>query len=268
MLTQKDIKETSVAMLESKNATVSDIDTLFNCTDDAYKTMRMNILQFALDAGVIDASRAFDILQFIQGGKIADEPQVQPNDKMKDCIIRYKAEQQGLILNKFKIGRMVCGAEVVSHTFSDGEGIIIFDRSIESIEPLAFQDESYLREIKLPPSVKKIGAGAFEGCSHLTHVNIPEHVTFIGHTAFYGCQSLKEITIPLDVREIGSDAFIHCPDLSVTCLPHIVPTTYYGSAGNPMTGVHEIFVQKSAARSYRSQWRDVAHLIKPLLMDI
>ena len=56
------------------------------------------------------------------------------------------------------------GASIVSNTYSDGKGIILFNKDVTSI-----------------------GSSAFDGCSGLTSVTIPEGVTSIGSSAFDGC---------------------------------------------------------------------------------
>lgn len=63
------------------------------------------------------------------------------------------------------------GANLISNTYTNGIGIMIFDGGVTSIGDMAFYD-----------------------CSSLASINIPNSVTSIGHSAFYGCSALTSIT--------------------------------------------------------------------------
>ena len=86
----------------------------------------------------------------------------------------------------------VFGAILVSNTYKDGKGVLVFDSSVTSIGEFAFVNCRTLASITIPNSVTSIGHEAFGGCSGLTSITIPEKVTSIGNYAFYGCSSLKE----------------------------------------------------------------------------
>ena len=86
----------------------------------------------------------------------------------------------------------VFGAILVSNTYKDGKGVLVFDSSVTSIGEFAFVNCRTLASITIPNSVTSIGREAFCGCSGLTSITIPEKVTSIGNYAFYGCSSLKE----------------------------------------------------------------------------
>ena len=102
------------------------------------------------------------------------------------------------------------GANMLSNTYENGQGIIIFDASITSIGGSAFYDCSSLTSVTIPDSVTSIGKYAFEDCTSLTSVTIGNGVTSIGGRAFYGCNSLTSVTIPDSVTSIGSSAFYGC----------------------------------------------------------
>ena len=61
-------------------------------------------------------------------------------------------------------------AKIVSNTYQNGQGVIIFDKEITSI-----------------------GNKAFSRCQSMTSVTIPDGVTSIGYSAFYNCRSLKSV---------------------------------------------------------------------------
>ncbi|MBQ5353100.1 MAG: leucine-rich repeat protein, partial [Alistipes sp.] len=62
------------------------------------------------------------------------------------------------------------GANIISNTYENGQGIITFDAPVTTI-----------------------GSSAFSGCSSLTNITIPDSVTEIGESAFSSCSSLKEV---------------------------------------------------------------------------
>ena len=93
--------------------------------------------------------------------------------------------------------------------------------------PLSIAHHFYIndnetKDLVIPDSVTKIGAGAFGGCSGLTSVTIPNSVTEIGGSAFEGCSGLTSVTIPNSVTEIGDSAFSHCSGLTSITIPDSV----------------------------------------------
>ncbi|MBE6623917.1 MAG: leucine-rich repeat domain-containing protein [Ruminococcaceae bacterium] len=123
---------------------------------------------------------------------------------------------------------------------------IDFPHSLTTIETEAFICTA-LREIYLPPSVKKILSYAFYGCTDLEKVTIDTVAEFKGsdygafgncpklQTAgpigggydiefswnsvvpaevFVGCNSLKSVVIPAEITEVGKSAFKNCTKLT------------------------------------------------------
>ena len=79
------------------------------------------------------------------------------------------------------------GAILISNTYKDGQGVLVFDDVVISI-----------------------GDQAFSYCGSLTSVTIPDSVTSIGNRAFEGCLSLKEIYCkPTTPPYYGLDMFLY-----------------------------------------------------------
>ena len=102
------------------------------------------------------------------------------------------------------------GANIVSHEYTNGRGIIRFDGDVTSIGDSAFESCDNLTGVSIPESVTSIGDSAFYGCYSLTGVNIPDDVTSIGGGAFFDCWSLTNVFIPESVASIGEAAFGWC----------------------------------------------------------
>lgn len=105
------------------------------------------------------------------------------------------------------------GAQIVSNTYENGQGVITFDGEVTKIGPDAFLMCQALTNITIPESVTEIGFDAFASCTSLQSISIPESVTLIGEYAFFGCSSLTSITIPEGVTSIGDGAFGNCSNL-------------------------------------------------------
>lgn len=104
-------------------------------------------------------------------------------------------------------------AEVLSNTYEDGKGTILFSSPVRVIGNEAFVECETLTSITLPSQLTTIEAFAFADCYSLEGIVIPESVTSIGEYAFAGCESFKSITIPESVTYIGESAFAYCLEL-------------------------------------------------------
>lgn len=98
-------------------------------------------------------------------------------------------------------------ASIISHTFEDGEGVIVFSDLITSIGDHAFYGCDNLYSIKIPNSVTNIETMAFYNCSNLQSIDMPNGIAEIGSSAFQGCLNMKSISIPSSVTSIGDHAF-------------------------------------------------------------
>ena len=139
-------------------------------------------------------------------------------------------------------------ANIVSNTYKNGVGVIMFDSAVTSIGESAFAGINNLTSITIPGSVTEIGMNAFIACSSLTsfygkyaskdgrclvvdgvlnsfapagltEYTIPNSVTEIGDYAFYNCTSLTSVTIPNSVTSIGFSAFQSCTALTSVTIP-------------------------------------------------
>ena len=103
---------------------------------------------------------------------------------------------------------------VLSNTYADGKGTIVFNYPVAKIGDSAFKNCKTLKSIEIPERVKAIGISAFTNCEKLESVVIPSGVTEIGYTAFSECWALKEVTIPENVESVNTYAFKNCKSLA------------------------------------------------------
>ena len=106
------------------------------------------------------------------------------------------------------------GANIVSNTYADGKGVILFDGPISKIGDLSFYTCDKLASITMPESITEIGHHAFFHCYGLRSVTIPNGVMVIGMRAFYNCTNLKSIILPNSVTLIDQGAFQYCDKLT------------------------------------------------------
>lgn len=114
------------------------------------------------------------------------------------------------------------GANIVSNTCKNGQGVITFDGEITKIGKEAFLCCEQLASIVIPESVKQLDEDAFYGCINIKSIIIPNSVTSIGESVFKGCENLISVTIGNSVTSIGERAFQRCKKLQSIIIPNSV----------------------------------------------
>lgn len=90
---------------------------------------------------------------------------------------------------------------------------------LEEIPDSAFCDYKNMKEIKLPPNVKKLGDHAFEACYGLTRIFLPNSITEIGTGTFRWCNSITGVRMSKNIEIIGKSAFEACSSLQAIVIP-------------------------------------------------
>ena len=163
-------------------------------------------------AEVVISNEKYKVSETIQ---IAQEG---PNEKQ---LIYYTSKNSSVVTPN---NSSVFGANIISNTYNNGVGVIVFDGEVTTIGDYAFYDYDSLTSITIPDSVTTIGDYAFWGCSSLTSITIGNSVTTIGDYAFVSCDSLTSISIPDSVTTIGDGAFGYCSSLTSITIPDSVTT--------------------------------------------
>ncbi len=111
------------------------------------------------------------------------------------------------------------GTNLVSNSYKDGKGVLVFDNFIEFIKEDLFAGIKQLESLYLPDSVASIDEGAFADCSELKYVRLPKELSLISSKAFSGCRNLSIISLPCTLTKIGEEAFYGCSHLRSITLP-------------------------------------------------
>lgn len=179
-----------------------------------------------------------------------------------NTIITYEALRKlttvySTVYEGYKHGGIFVNAfenKIISHTFDNGIGTIVFENELKNIGSHAFVHCNYLTKIIIPNSVVSIDYEAFFD-TNISQLFIPASVRDINNWAFSSCSMLSRIIvdpnnpvydsrdncnaiidtkrnalilgckntlIPDSVEEIGQNAFYGCTELCEITIPNSV----------------------------------------------
>ena len=153
--------------------------------------------------------------------------------------IRYTSTDNQVVNPHLTYGNF--GSNIVSNTYVNGQGVIVFDGPVTSFPDDAFYDCTTLLSIEIPSSVVSIGVWAFWGCENLTSVVLPNSVTTIGDAAFEYCYGLTSAVLPSSLSVIPNDMFRACTSLTSIVIPGSV-TRIGDGAFDVCRGLTEVIV--------------------------
>jgi uncharacterized protein YjdB len=138
------------------------------------------------------------------------------------------------------------GANLISSSYRNGRGVILFDGSVTSIGDNAFSSGKSLTSILIPNSVTSIGRYAFSYCTGLTSFVIPKSVVTIGELAFYNCSGLRSIGIPDTINCIEYGVFSGCSGLTSVQIPNSVNSIGKSAFGG-CSGLTSVYIPNSVS---------------------
>ena len=151
----------------------------------------------------------------------------------------------------------VFGANIVSNTYEDGKGVIVFDADVKYLGMRAFQDNCNLTSISIPEDVTAINKWSFYNCTNLSSITIPWSVTDIVEYAFANCTSLTSIIIPDNVVKIGRNAFYNCTSLTSIYCKALCPPSLGDRVFEYVASDCKLYVPTTSVETYKKTegWR-------------
>jgi len=137
---------------------------------------------------------------------------------------------------------------VVSHTFSDGKGVLTFASTVTTIN--TWLRGTAITKCRMPESTTTLAANAFNSCSSLTDINLPESISVINGSAFTGCSSLviPDLNLP-NLTSIAAETFCGYGQ-SFAQIPHILSVSNLGRITSlPGNSVYGVFFKQEALTS-------------------
>lgn len=80
-------------------------------------------------------------------------------------------------------------------------------KKVTQIGPAAFENNTTIKTVDLPSTIKDLRPQCFNGCSNLESIDIKDGVQIIYAIAFRDCTSLKEIILPDSVTTLGTNGY-------------------------------------------------------------
>lgn len=145
---------------------------------------------------------------------------------------------------------------IIYAKINDGEASLVgsYSQSENIVIPQTITDDKNNTYI-----ISSIGRTAFYQNSNLREVKLPESLKSIGDSAFYYNTKLQEITLPASLTEIGKNAFYYCYNIQnvyALCAPIDI------SAGC-FYNYYTLYVPSEFEEQYRSatEWRNFSTII-------
>lgn len=136
----------------------------------------------------------------------------------------YYTDIDGVLFSK-DVTRLLCypcGKTGCTYTVPD---------TVEVIDEYAFADNTNLKKIVLPNSLKRIEGHAFFQCEKLSVINLPEGLEYFGEECFGLSTEINRLNIPMSVKKIPTSLFsdgivIVIPNNEIELEYDYVPTEY------------------------------------------
>lgn len=102
----------------------------------------------------------------------------------------------------------------------DGVGALVIppvnaeNETITAIADTAFQNQTEITSLTLPPSVQTIGGNAFFRCTKLETIQFAEGLRVIGGGAFWDCVRLTALRMPDTVTTLGVQSVYQCRSIT------------------------------------------------------
>lgn len=111
-------------------------------------------------------------------------------------------------------------------------------KTLKKIGKNAFDYNVLLKELIIPESVEEIGRSLLLFSMEVEKVRLPDNLEVMNDMLFAECKELKEVNIPSKLREMYDNIFINCCEVSPSVA--ILPETVEILDGSPYYGISTI----------------------------
>lgn len=135
-------------------------------------------------------------------------------DKVVEQIADNTLEYTTISGTILELKDSIFDTKVVSNEYVGEKGLITFESELEFIDKKAFLENSNLRSINLPATLKMIGDSAFMGCTSLKEIRFASEpqLTTLGTVAF-GYTALDSINLPESITQFEDRILMGCKNL-------------------------------------------------------
>ena len=91
---------------------------------------------------------------------------------------------------------------------------VVIPDSVKTVSASCFNNCKKLESVKFGTGLKTIHERAFSNCASLVRIELPEGLTFLGNRAFEKCTSLQYVSIPSTLTGWHGEEFIECSSLT------------------------------------------------------
>lgn len=162
---------------------------------------------------------------------VSAELTTENENQFSDGVVLYEKVKNGVkvvkcdsSLNELKILDKANGYDVIEideKAFAQNTNLksVSLPDSVKTIGKYAFSNCTSLESVRLPDNITEIPEGLFTNCQYLSDVEIPEHITVIGLGAFMNCFSITELELPDSIISLEDYALNSCYGLKSLELP-------------------------------------------------
>lgn len=168
------------------------------------------------ETGVLEHPTPVEVKRSVWG--VLEYPEANATFHAEENIIwneiRYTTTDGNAITPNNVSGFNEEGNSIISNTYEDGLGRIIFENLVTRIPNSAFAYFGTLETVRLPGTVEAIQSSAIRNNNALKEVRLADGVKSIDSYAFASNPLLERVTVPATVSELGRMVFSSSPSLS------------------------------------------------------
>ena len=136
---------------------------------------------------------------------IEESVEENPSNGLTQTV--QEAQAMGVTFSSYEDGLQIDSFENLQFKSEINVPEQIGDFKVLKIGDRAFKNQSNLKKITLPDTIKDIGTASFYKCTNLQNINLSEGLESINTEAFAYCTNLKELYLPSTLNSIAVYAF-------------------------------------------------------------